>query len=655
MSFLNFLKISAIVGILLIISSCESPKDNNWELFSPDGKIKVTINNNLKDSVSLLSYHVESLHGDRLVEVIGTSPLGIVRDDNAFVANLNFVHATLLNNQEDSYTLKTGKALHVNSQFNEMRLQFENTNKQPIDIIFRTYNDGLAFRYKFPNKDSIKHRITKERSGFAISQQKAWVQHYDTVSKYTPAYEKMYDNGIDLKDQSTAPHGWCFPALFQTENHWILLTESDLEATYFGAHLSKQDKEGVFTTELPLKGEAMGVGEIEPVSTLPWATPWRTILLGESLGTIIASNMVTNLSKPNTIEDIAWIKPGRASWSWWSSVAVGRDLDTLVHFIDLAAKMKWEYSLVDANWNLMAEGEMDSLVHYAKSKNIGLLLWYNSGGKHNIIPEAPRDLMFDPVRRQAEFKRISELGIKGIKVDFFQSDKPFLMQQYIGILEDAATANLLVNFHGCTIPRGWRRTYPNLMSMESVMGAESYRYSQEFAENSPILNTIYAATRNVIGPMDYTPLSFSKSTFPHLTSYGHELALSVVFESGITHFADKISAFESIPDYVQDFLKEVPVAWDEIKYLDGEPGKEMLLARRKGDVWYVGGINGEDKLKKFMINVSDFGMGYYDFTQLVDGKTNIEFALKTGKCTNKDSFTVEMLPYGGFVAIFKKQ
>jgi len=654
MSILNLQKLFLCVIVTLGISSCESPTKTNWELLSPDGTIKVTIKNTLLDSVSKLSYRVEKIQGDSLVEVIGTSPLGIVRNDNSFVANLKIISEQKDNDINDTYTLKSGKALKVKAVSNEMTLQFKNKNEQPIDIIFRSYNDGLAFRYRFPNKDSIKYTITKELSGFAISQQKAWVQHYDTVSKYTPAYEKMYDNGIDLKDQSTAPQGWCFPALFQTENHWILLTESDLEVSYFGAHLSKQDKEGVFKIELPLKGEAMGVGEIEPVSRLPWATPWRTIILGESLGTVIASNMVTNLSKPNAIEDIDWIKPGRASWSWWSSVAVGRDLDTLVHFVDLAAKMKWEYSLVDANWNLMPDGEMDSLVRYAKSKNIGLFVWYNSGGKHNIITEEPRNLMFDPERRQAEFKRISELGIKGIKVDFFQSDKPFLIEQYISILEDAAAENLLVNFHGCTIPRGWRRTYPNLMSMESVMGAESYRYSQEFADNSPVLNTIYAATRNVIGPMDYTPVSFSKSTFPHLTSYGHELALSVIFESGITHFADKISAFESTPNFVQEFLKSVPVAWDEIKYLEGVPGKEMVLARRKGDVWYIAGINGENMTKMVTIKVADFGLGYYDFTQLVDGKTNTEFALKTGKFTNKDSFTVEMLPYGGFVVILKK-
>jgi hypothetical protein len=654
MSILKIKKIFFWFILLVILNACKSKSKTNWELLSPDGTIKVTIDNTLKDSMSLLSYRVERIQGDSLIEIIGRSPLGIIRKDNSFYKNLEFIGEKKNDNIEDSYALKSGKALHVKSISNEMILQFKNIEEQPINIIFRTYDDGIAFRYKFPNKDSLKYKIIQELSGFKVSQQKAWIQQYDTVSKYTPAYEKMYKNGIALKDQSAAPNGWCFPALFQTNKNWVLLTESNLEPSYFGAHLSKQDKDNVFTIQLPLKGEAMGVGEIQPISTLPWTTPWRTIIIGESLGTIIESDMVTNLSKPNVLKETDWIKPGRASWSWWSSVAVGRNLDTLVHFVDLAAKMKWEYSLVDANWNLMPKGEMDSLVSYANSKNIGLLLWYNSGGKHNIVTEEPRDLMFDAVQRKIEFKRISKLGIKGIKVDFFQSDKPFIIQQYIGILEDAAAAKLLVNFHGCTIPRGWRRTYPNLVSMESIMGAENYRYSQEFAEYSPMLNTISVATRNVIGPMDYTPVTFSKSNYQHLTSYGHELALSVVFESGITHFADKVSAFENMPKYVQYFLKIVPVASDEIKYLEGIPGKDMVLARRKGTTWYIGGINGENKDKKFTINIADFTEDTYEVTQIIDGKTNTEFAHKTGKLNSATSFIVEMLPYGGFVVVLRK-
>jgi hypothetical protein len=650
----NVQNIFILLSILWGFVSCESPNKTNWELLSPNGMIKVSINNTPKDSVSTLSYRIEQMQGDSLIAVLGESPLGILRNDDSFYKNLKFLNEEKQISIEDAYTLKTGKTLYVESKYNEMVLQFKNGNEQPIDIVFRTYDDGVAFRYKFPNKDSITYTITKELSGFAVPQQKTWMQAYDSVRKYGPAYEKIFKNGDDLKNQDTAPFGWCFPALMKTNNSWVLLTEADLEPSYFGAHLTQQDENGVFNITMPLEVEAMGLGKSQASSTLRWATPWRTIILGESLGTIIESNMVTNLSKPNVLKDTDWIKPGRASWSWWSSVEDERELDTLIHFVDFAVKMKWEYSLVDAAWHDMAEGEMDSLVNYANSKNIGLLLWYNSGGAHNVIEHGPRDLMDNPERRKAEFKRIHKLGIKGIKVDFLQSDKPFIIHQYIDILKDAAKEELLVNFHGCTVPRGWRRTYPNLVSMESVMGAESYRYSKAFSEKSPALHTIYAATRNVIGPMDYTPVTFSKSNFSHLTSYAHELALCIVFESGITHFADKISTYENAPGYVQDFLKTVPVTWDEIKYLDGIPGKDMILARRKGDIWYVGGINGENNIKKFTINISDLGTGYYELTQIVDGKINTEFALKTGKYTSKDSVTIATLPYGGFVMVFKK-
>ncbi len=653
MSILNIQKSIFIFFILLVLNACEKPIETSWELLSPDGTIKVTVSNIKKDSATLLSYHVERVNGEILTEVITESPLGLIRKDNPFYENMKFVSEEKKDNVEDAYTLKTGKALQVTTSSNEMTLQFTNDAEQPINIVLRTYNDGVAFRYQFPNKDSAVYTITEELSGFAVPQQKTWMQPYDSVRKWGPAYEKIYKNGDNLKNQEDAPFGWCFPALMKTDNSWVLLTEADLEPSYFGAHLTKQNKEGVFNITMPLEGEAMGLGAAQPSSTLPWATPWRAIILGESLGTIIESNMVTNLSKPNVLENIDWIKPGRASWSWWSSERRERNLDSLIHFVDFAAEMNWEYSLVDADWNNMAAGEMDSLISYANSKNIGLLLWYNSGGAHNVVEHEPRDLMDNPERRKAEFKRIHELGIKGIKVDFLQSDKPFIIEQYIDILKDAAEEELLVNFHGCTIPRGWRRIYPNLISMESVLGAESYRFSEEFAEKSPMLHTIYAAGRNVVGSMDYTPVSFTIRKHPRLTSHAHEIALPIVFESGITHFADKISAFENLPEDVLDFLKTIPVTWDEIKYLDGMPGEDMILARRKGNTWYIGGINGENIAKKFTINIADLGAADYEVTQILDGKTNTEFLLKTDILKSKDSFTIEMLPYGGFVVILK--
>ncbi len=643
-----------LFSILFVLNACQTKNSTAWELLSPDGTTKVTIENILKDTVSLLSYRIERIQGDSLIEVIGKSPLGLIRNDNSFYKNMKFVSEVKQTNLDDSYTLKTGKALHVENTYNEAVLEFKNENEQAIAIVFRSYNDGIAFRYKFSNTDTIAYTVTKELTGFAVPQEKSWMQAYDSVRKWGPAYEKIYTNGNNLQNQDDAPFGWCFPALMKTSNSWVLLTEADLEPTYFGAHITKQDKKSVFKIAMPLEGEAMGLGKSQPSSTLPWLTPWRAIILGESLGTVIESNMVTNLSKPNVLKDIDWIKPGRASWSWWSHYRDrDRHLDSLIRFVDFAVQMKWEYSLVDANWNKMPDGEMDSLMRYANSKKIGLLLWYNSGGAHNEVMEEPRDLMNNPKLRKAEFKRIHKLGVKGIKVDFLQSDKPFIIQQYIDILKDAADQELLVNFHGCTIPRGWRRTYPNLISMEAVLGAESYRFSEEFGKKSPALHTIYAAGRNVVGPMDYTPVAFTIRKYPRLTSHAHEIALPVIFESGITHFADQISAFESLPNEVQNYLKAIPVTWDEIKYLEGMPGKDMILARRKGGTWYVGGINGENMPKKFTINLEDLGEENYEVTQITDGKTTTEFTIKTAKLNSKDSFTVKMLPYGGFVIVLK--
>jgi hypothetical protein len=359
--------------------------------------------------------------------------------------------------------------------------------------------------------------------------------------------------------------------------------------------------------------------------------------------------MVDRLARPSTLKDTEWIKPGIASWSWWSDHDSPKKPKELRAFTELAAHMNWPYTLIDANWNLLPEAEIQSLLGHARDNNVAVWLWYNSGGPHNNVTEQPRDRMHIREVRRREFDQLRLWGVAGIKVDFWQSDKQEIIRQYIELLEDAAEYQIMVNVHGCTIPRGWSKTYPHLMSMESVWGAESYSFAANYPQEVPAQNVIYAFTRNVIGPMDYTPVTFSNQTYPHLTTNAHELALSVVFESGVQHFADRVSAYQSLTEPVKRFLKEVPTAWDETRMISGYPGEYIILARRKGTIWYIGGINGDKPEKEIQLNLNSIHTSSYTIiidddhkgfnSQLTDSRTIINIKLKS---------------YGGFIAISEK-
>lgn len=453
-----------------------------WSAFSPDHSLAIKLSNNN----GTLSYQVLAGHE----VLIRPSSLGIETSSNNFLSNLSFVKTTS-KKIDKQYTLTIGKRKENHATANETSVVFKNENKTLLQIDLRAYNDGVAFRYQFPGKGK-NITVTNEATEFAVpTNGKAWFE------PYSPPYENVYTNGIAIGTNAKDSSGWAFPALFQTNNHWLLITESNLHKNYFSSHLQQNCENGLYKLALPGQREAKGTGTASATGSTPFATPWRTIICGKKLGTIVESNLVYHLSDANIIGDVSWIKPGRASWSWWSDHASSKDFNKLKSFVDLAKEMGWEYSLVDANWNIMQGGTIEDLVKYAATKNIGLILWYNSGGAHNDVTEQPRDIMSDPARRREEFKKLRSWGVKGVKVDFFESDKQNVIQLYHDILSDAAKEHIFVDFHGCTIPKGWSRTYPNLMSMEAVRGAENYGWSNEFAQAAPQQNNIFTYTRNV--------------------------------------------------------------------------------------------------------------------------------------------------------------
>ncbi len=643
----NLLRQVPIILILIFLFACTKAPES-WKVFSPGKHIKIVVERQspLSDQ---LEYSVFFDSAGNEKTVVEPSPLGIKRDDSQFVTHLNFSGRSdrVI---DESYTLVTGSRLKNRNLANEMTLVFRNPEGDTIEMIFRAYDEGFALCYHFPEKSPELYTIEQELTAFHLPVDgKAWMQPYDSVSWWAPGYEQYYGNGIPIGTASPANrNGWAFPALFNTNGLWILISEAGLDSSYCAMHLCDHPEDGLYSLRFPEINEAFDSTGQKPVSTLPWTTPWRYGIVADHPGTIVMSNMVYDLNRPSVISDVSWIKPGRSSWSWWSAGSSPRDFNRLKEYVDLSAKFGWEYSLVDAGWGRMKNGDLTELVNYANSRNVGILVWYDSGSRVKIGRSDPLKSMIDPVIRRKEFEWLKETGVKGIKVDFFLSDKQETIKLYQGILEDAAHYGLLVNFHGCTMPTGWSRTYPNLLTMEAVRGAESYRFDKTFPEQAAQLNTILPFTRNVVGPMDYTPVTFSSVNYPHLTTNAHELALSVIFQSGLLHFADNDKIYLGEPEEVQDFLKSVPVSWDETRFIEGYPGEMIVLARRKGYKWFIAGINGQDKSINISPDLSFLGNAA-TINIISDGPDGKTFLFNRFKLSDGNP-EIGLLPRGGFAA-----
>jgi len=625
-----------------------SRNSNLWQLYSPDKRVRLDIHSITSGSGSTLNYSVHLEKDGNYIDLTDPSALGIEREDARFVEHLEFIAETYSMDQKEDYLLSTGKQLHCHAVFNGLTLTFRNIDHEEISLVFRAYNDGIAFRYHFPGKKEHYMRITREYTGFNFKPGNFWGHPYDTVSTWTPAYETYYQNAIPVGTEAPQnKNGWAFPILVESQGNWMLVSEAGFNGGYGASHLESLPDGGNYLIRFAEKAESEGYYENTSYSTLPWSTPWRFMVVGNGLNTIVESNLPTHLSAPSRISDPSWIRPGRATWSWWSDSDSPQEYDRLTPFIDFAAAMGWEYSLIDANWNRMTGGNLASLISYAAEKNVGLFVWYNSGGKHNVVTEEPRDLMDSRERRIKEFQRISSLGVKGIKVDFFQSDKQEIIKQYLEILEDAAQYHLLVNFHGCTLPKGWRRTWPNLVTMEAVRGGESYKFDASYPEKAPAHLAIVPYTRNVVGPVDYTPCGFTEHNYPHLTTYGFELALPVLFESGLMHYMDTPEKTMSLPEVVIDFLKALPVVWDESRFIAGYPGREVVIARRYGEKWFIAGINGENRNKELVVDLSITGSSPAQIQLITDGNARGIMEHRTVNVTG-GKLNLTMLPYGGF-------
>lgn len=634
-----------------------------WDVVSPDGGLKFSL---AQAEDGGLRYRVDL---DGTLPVLDWSRLGIeisrgrsfdgatpqIADFSASVK----VRAARAGQLSQSYEMKTGKRRRNLSDANTLILEIVDleTDQQMI-LEVRVQNDGYGFQYRFPGREDLYSTVTSEATTFAVGKKgRFWGQPYDFATQWQPAYETPFVNASPIGAPVEAlGTGWGFPSLFAIEGGaWLLLHEAGLSASFHGSHLQPDAPGGEYSIAFPLAKSAWGYGKALSASTRPWALPWRIGIVGRNAGEILESNLVFDFATPSKLTDTAWIKPGIASWSWLSDHSSSRNLESLKRFIDLSAEMGWPYSLIDANWNTISPTAMDDLVAYGADKNVGLFFWYNSGGRHNTVPEAPRNIMDKRETRRAEFAKLKRLGVKGVKVDFFHSDKQDMIGLYLDILEDAAAFQIMVNFHGSTIPRGWARTWPNLVTMEAVRGGEVYTFPSEpdYGALAPWHNTILPFTRNVIGSMDYTPVIYADQLIPRLTTNGHETALAVLFESGVQHIGDSAQSLRQIPSDYKSFFRNLPTAWDETRYLAGTPGDHVVLARRAGTQWYVAGINGRPSERAVTLDLSFLTPLPAPATLLHDqpGDEGRSFASSPLTLDEHSTMTVEMQGHGGFVVI----
>jgi hypothetical protein len=432
------------------------------------------------------------------------------------------------------------------------------------------------------------------------------------------------------------------------------VSEGSLPRNYCGTRLRSESPDGEYSVGFPDPREIFPGGPVNPESPLPWLTPWRIIVVG-SLQTIAESTLGIDLADKPAYRRSPSVQPGKASWSWPLLGDNQTTYDTQKRFIDYAADMGWRYCLIDALWDKqIGYDKVADLVKYARGKGVSILLWYNSAGSWNVAPQTPRDKMLTHESRITEFEKLKAMGVAGLKIDFFGGDGQSVVDYYLDILHDAAPYGFAMNFHGATLPRGWQRTYPNLMTMEAIKGMEYCTFEQVNADEEPTHATMLPFTRNVFDPMDFTPMALDRinKRVQRRTTSAFELALPVLFTSGITHYAEIPAGMAKAPDYVREFIKGIPNVWDDTKFIAGQPGKFVVLARQGGDRWYLAGINGETTEKKLTLDLSKLRVR--SGTLITDGDGgNLSFRQETIHLASDKKLEVTLPPHGGFVAVLK--
>jgi hypothetical protein len=619
------------------------------EIVSPDGRLKLAVFS--EDGKAL---YTVTLQGKVMLE---KSPLGVITNESDFSKNLKFTDSKK-DQVSKSYTNEKIKKSKVDYKANTLRVNFSNADQHSIGIEFQVSDNNIAFRYEIlPMKDRFSAVVQSEITGYRFPVKTTtflspMMKPMTGFARTAPSYESGYKADAELGTK--AEYGYVFPGLFHLENEgWILLSETGVSSLYCASHLDTTSEKNLYQVAYPNMAENNGFGSSGAAISLPAKTPWRTITLGESLKPIVETTIPFDVVEP-LYEPSQKYQFGKSTWSWilWQDNSMN-DEDQK-QFIDLAAKLNYEFILIDALWDKnIGKDRMKDLVQYAKSKNVGVMLWYNSNGTANDAPMGPRNRMSSSVERKKEMKWLKETGVKGLKVDFFGGDKQETMRLYEDILSDANDFGITIIFHGATLPRGWEVMYPNFAGSEAVLASEMLYFSEDVRKQEAFFAALHPFIRNTVGSMEFGGTFLNKfltksnkEKNKRHTTDGFQLATAVLFQNPIQMFAVMPNNLTDAPKFQLDFMKEVPTLWDETVFIDGYPGKYSVIARRHQNQWYVAGINAEKAVKKQKINLP-----------MLAGKT-VKFISDDAKGNSseqevrvhaKGDFNVEIQPNGGFV------
>ena len=635
---------------------------------SPNGKLTVTIN----DDGGKARYTV-NLEGKQMLM---PSDLGFKANFGDFTQGLKIV-STKAEQVDKCYEMRQGKQSHMHYQATLLTLDFENAQRQKMSMEFSVSDNDIAFRYLIP-----RQRNDNPKSAVILSEATSFLMPEGTTTFLTPqsdpmigwertkpSYEEVYKADAPMTQRSQYGHGFTFPCLFrvpsvavsqqpsQQADSWVLISETGVSSAYCGSRLSDYNASTGYTIAYPMEGENNGIGSSTPGIALPGSTPWRTITVGSSLKPIVETTIQYDVVEPLYEPSINY-GSGRYTWSWliWQDNSI--NYDDQVKFIDLASKMGFEFCLVDNWWDQnIGRERIAELSRYAQSKGVSLMLWYNSNGFENDAPQTPRQCMNTGMARDREMAWLKSVGVKGIKVDFFGGDKQETMKLYEDILYDANRYGIQCIFHGCTMPRGWERMYPNYVSSEAVLASENVYFNEDAARRQPFDLTMHPFCRNASGTMDWGGIIMNKylskdnkSRHTRKTTDIFEMASGITMQAAIQCVAMQPNNLteNELPELELDWLKAMPTTWDETQFIDGYPGRYAVLARRHGDDWYVAGISALKEPLKLTLDLPMFTAGSQLKYYVDDPKTG-QPVLTTLKVDKKGKAKVEIQPNGGLI------
>lgn len=618
----------------------------------PDARLQLTVSTQDGGNVC---YSID-YNGKAMLE---KSPLGMSTNIGDFTKGLKLLgHST--KQIDTTYTQSCIKASRIHYQANELICELENAQGQKMGVVFRVGNNDVAFRYTLPRQDG-KGSVTvnTEKTGFRFPQQTTTFLSPQSDAmigwkRTKPSYEEEYKADAPMSERSQYGHGYTFPCLFRIgDDGWVLVSETGVDSRYCGSRLSDVSEGNLYTVAFPMAEENNGNGTVEPAFALPGATPWRTITVGENLKPIVETTVPWDVVTP-LYETEHNYRLGRGTWSWilWQDGSI--NYDDQVRYIDFAAAMGYEYALIDNWWDTnIGRKRMEKLIEYARSKGVELFLWYSSSGYWNDIEQGPINHMDNAIIRKREMKWLQSLGVKGIKVDFFGGDKQETMRLYEDILSDADDHGLMVIFHGCTVPRGWERMYPNYVGSEAVLASENLIFNQHFCDEEAFNACLHPFIRNTVGSMEFGGCFLNKRLnrnndggTTRRTTDVFQLATAVLFQNPVQNFALAPNNLTDVSPICMDFMKQVPTTWDETRFIDGYPGKYVVLARRHGDSWYLAAVNGSKETIKLKLDLPMFAGK--NVSLYSDDKKG-EPQLSTLKVKETGKVQLEIRPQGGVV------